>query len=185
MDLPKNTYYSLLESPKWDEFRREIIKKRNYTCEICGKQMQRGLQVHHLRYYAGHKPWEYKDNLVQCLCVDCHRQLHEELAKKGERVPVYDSQGKRIQPSENTCYHCGGDGWLPDKADLLGGICLYCFGTGIRGYHRFTPFEARKYAQRMHNEWLNSMDKQHRSVDSGMPYDTNDLENWILKINDK
>ena len=36
--------------------------------------------------------------------------------------------------SRNTCYKCGGTGYLPEYNHISGGICFACNGAGEEGY---------------------------------------------------
>ena len=63
---------------KWYKRRDEILKRDNYTCLHCGRNKEDGveLQVHHLTYIKGHKPWEYPDYTLLTLCKGCHSRTH-------------------------------------------------------------------------------------------------------------
>ncbi len=63
-------FFELYKHPLWQKRRREIIEKANYKCEDCGVEL--GLQVHHIIYLRGKKPWEYGDELLRCFCDECH-----------------------------------------------------------------------------------------------------------------
>lgn len=184
VELFKDTYYTLLDSRMWKDFRREFLQKRNFTCEKCGKLLKVGLQVHHKRYYAGRKPWEYGDEDLQCLCVDCHRQLHLELIDRGRRIPVYDSdENPYTVPDEQCCRYCGGSGFKEEFLYLLGGICFHCFGTGIRYIHKYSPDEARRYSYRIFNQWLKHHEGETGEVDSSRFESPSDVERWLLSMN--
>lgn len=65
----------------WRQRRRDEIRIRaNYRCEICSRADQ-FLNVHHVHYIGGRKPWEYPDELLVCLCDECHGEWHEEYQK--------------------------------------------------------------------------------------------------------
>lgn len=51
----------------------------DYTCEDCGCKSKM-LEVHHNYYVRDKYLWEYDDDLLMCLCEDCHefRQGREE-----------------------------------------------------------------------------------------------------------
>ena len=67
-------YRKQLKSEKWYAFRNKVFKKRGKRCENCGNTLS--LQVHHLSYKTGHKPWEYDICDVVVLCRDCHAKIH-------------------------------------------------------------------------------------------------------------
>ena len=186
MELSQETYTLLLDTPIWKKFRLGFINARGHVCEKCGKTLQYGLVVHHKVYRVGHKPWEYDYSDLQCLCINCHRILHEELAINGKRIQVLDDNGIRTHiPDELCCIHCGGSGFKEDLRHLLGGLCFWCFGTGIRFAHRYTKLEARRYGYRIYNQWV----AYHESVPFGdapkFEKGPEDVVKWLLSMNDK
>lgn len=68
----------LYKSAHWREFRAEVIRLDEGVCARCHRGKSEGviLQVHHLRYLPGHKPWEYPHDLCETLCQGCHAQEH-------------------------------------------------------------------------------------------------------------
>lgn len=185
MELNQDAYYALLDTKQWNDFRRKFIRDKGYRCEICGKIKKSGLQVHHIRYYAGRKPWDYSDDVLQCLCIDCHRKLHLELHDRGMKIPVLDDSGERIYPKDSECcQHCGGSGFKEDFSYLLGGICFYCFGTGLRFAHRYTPLEARYYSLRIYHQWLRHNELSEEDMENARFSSAEDIEKWLLSMND-
>lgn len=94
---------------KWYKRRDEILKRDNYTCLHCGRNKEDGveLQVHHLTYIKGHKPWEYPDYTLLTLCKGCHSRTH------GLKPPtegwIYDSCEDTEEFGEEQCEYCGTD----------------------------------------------------------------------------
>lgn len=70
-------YREYLKHPLWQRLRIEILERDHFRCKKCGKQIgSTSLEVHHIEYAPGRKPWEYpKDKLVS-LCRNCHELLH-------------------------------------------------------------------------------------------------------------
>ncbi len=73
--------------PRWIVKREEILEDRNHTCEDC-QSTDCTLQVHHGYYELGKMMWEYDNDTLWCLCIECHenwgemkRMLQEEMAK--------------------------------------------------------------------------------------------------------
>ena len=185
MSLNKKTYYALLDTPMWNDFRTRIIRERNNTCELCGKTLDYGLQVHHRCYYTGRKPWEYIPDEVMCLCVDCHQSLHLDLARHGDRIPVQqDEKETGLTWSASLCRHCNGFGIMEEFPYILGGLCIYCFGAGERYIHRFSDFEIKKYAEKIYLDWLEYHQNQDGVVDSYKFTSEKDIEKWLRAIND-
>lgn len=74
-ELSKPTYYELLRLPLWQEKRLRIMDRARFRCENCGTN-ELTLNVHHKLYIKGAKPWEYRDDELQCLCENCHESEH-------------------------------------------------------------------------------------------------------------
>ena len=186
-DILKDAYYAMLTTEHWKAFRQNFIERKNYTCELCGKSKADGavLQLHHKCYRAGKRPWVYPDSDLQCLCIDCHRKVHIELHDQGKRIPVYDSDGTPAYiPSWLTCQHCGGSGFFDDFPYLLGGLCFYCFGTGMRYSHFYSPEEAKEYSFKIYNQWILHREKLQKEYDSPTFSGPEDVEKWLLSMNE-
>lgn len=71
-------YAELLKDGRWQIRKNEIMSRDGFKCKKCGASAHEGvtLNVHHIRYYRGRKPWEYTDNDLVTLCEDCHRKQH-------------------------------------------------------------------------------------------------------------
>ena len=68
------SYSSLLRRKEWKEKRKEIFKLKGKACSKCGATKH--LQVHHLYYQDGKKPWEYPNDALVVLCKKCHEETH-------------------------------------------------------------------------------------------------------------
>jgi hypothetical protein len=64
-------YSSRLRDPRWQRRRLEVLEKALWRCSQCGEE-KKELQVHHLIYRKGNMPWEYADEDLAVLCVECH-----------------------------------------------------------------------------------------------------------------
>ena len=74
--ITKEQYQKYLKDERWLKKREEVFNTKGYVCCKCGSRF--GLQVHHLSYERGKKPWEYPlDNLI-VLCEKCHHEVHED-----------------------------------------------------------------------------------------------------------
>ena len=73
-------YKEQLNSNEWKILSKRIKEKNNWECENC-QCSERQLHVHHIKYIQGRKAWEYNDNLLMCLCDDCHSFMHELVGK--------------------------------------------------------------------------------------------------------
>ncbi len=65
--------------PRWQKRRLERLESAKWECQNCGNA-EETLHVHHLRYLAKHKPWEYEDGDLAVLCAPCHASWHEQKA---------------------------------------------------------------------------------------------------------
>ena len=80
------------------------------------------LQVHHKYYQIDKLPWEYPDETLETLCVECHQEKH-----KNNVIPVYDEDMK-ISIGFNTCDRCFGTGFIYEFRHIQNGICFECRG---------------------------------------------------------
>jgi hypothetical protein len=93
-------------SASWHEFRQEVLRLDGYACTQCGRQRKDGvrLHVHHKRYLAGHKPWEYPHDQCATLCSGCHAGEHGIIPPKfGWAFVGYDDLGDL----SGECEYCG------------------------------------------------------------------------------
>ena len=74
--MGKPTYRELLRDPRWQRKRLEILKRDNFTCRYCDRT-DKTLHVHHESYVWGRAPWDYPDDKLETLCVDCHGAVTE------------------------------------------------------------------------------------------------------------
>lgn len=87
--MSKSKYQKLLEHPKWQQKRLEILKLHGFMCMRC-KDTETMLHVHHTSYLPGLKPWEYHDIFYEVLCKNCHHDDHfSDPEKQKDLVPGY------------------------------------------------------------------------------------------------
>ena len=75
--MNKEEYHQLLKDGRWQRRRLDIMQRDDFKCRDCGTTDN--LNVHHIRYLAGRKPWEYDDCDLITLCGKCHKKWHEEI----------------------------------------------------------------------------------------------------------
>lgn len=73
--MTKEQYSSQLKTPMWQELRKKILKRDNYSCKKCNKS-DCVLHVHHKYYVNNHKAWEYPMSALVTLCEECHTKEH-------------------------------------------------------------------------------------------------------------
>lgn len=71
----RKSYRELLDDPRWQKKRLEVLEKNQFTCRGCGSK-EKKLNVHHRMYKKGRKPWEYELIDLTVLCEDCHEKWH-------------------------------------------------------------------------------------------------------------
>ena len=74
MMLRRWRYRHLLRDKRWVKLRWKIVRMDAYRCVGCGATEH--LQVHHVRYRSGSKPWEYDEDDLVTLCRACHAHAH-------------------------------------------------------------------------------------------------------------
>jgi hypothetical protein len=89
------------------------------------------LQVHHKYYILGYLPWEYKDECLQTVCENCHKEIHLK-----NNIPIYDSSlMNNIITSRTTCQRCNGIGFIPKYNHIENGICFNCRGNKFEEFN--------------------------------------------------
>jgi len=72
--------YKHYRNGKYINWRKEVFKRDDYTCQECGKKSGNGktvkLEPHHIFSYTYFPSLRYERWNGDTLCVDCHRQLH-------------------------------------------------------------------------------------------------------------
>jgi hypothetical protein len=68
-------FFEMMRDPRWQKRRLEIMGRDKFTCQECGST-EKELHVHHQHYNRrGAMPWEYPDDDLKTLCVDCHKEI--------------------------------------------------------------------------------------------------------------
>lgn len=62
---------------KYKEWRREVYKRDNYTCQCCGDNRGHNLRAHHILNYSEHKELRLDLNNGITLCNKCHKKFHD------------------------------------------------------------------------------------------------------------
>ena len=60
----------------YDEWRKDVKEKANYTCDCCGKRGG-NLHSHHLYSYSIYKDLRTDIHNGVCLCEHCHKKFHK------------------------------------------------------------------------------------------------------------
>ena len=67
---------SRLNDEYYEVWRTQVLRKDNYTCQICKRSSGMNLHAHHLDGYAEHKEKRMVVENGVCLCVECHFDFH-------------------------------------------------------------------------------------------------------------
>lgn len=73
------------EHPLWESLSTKIKCRDGYTCQICKKDFRgfpRRLEVHHIFRVKGLHLWDYDDDSLITLCINCHQKADEPAMKK-------------------------------------------------------------------------------------------------------
>ena len=73
-------YAERLKHPLWQRKRLHVLQRADWTCQACGSTSTQ-LHAHHKVYIKGRLPWDYPDNLLECLCDPCHERAHAHLQR--------------------------------------------------------------------------------------------------------
>lgn len=82
-------YKAQLQTKNWKLKRGEVLKRDNYTCQVC--QSTSNLQVHHTHYFKSARAWEYENIWLVTLCGDCHSEEHDTATIPVEKYPIMNS----------------------------------------------------------------------------------------------
>ena len=70
-------------SQKYKDFREEIFKRDNYTCNDCGRKRKPGdrviLNAHHKKSFSDYKELRFEESNVVTLCKECHKLKHKKV----------------------------------------------------------------------------------------------------------
>lgn len=83
--MAKPTYWELLQHPKWQEKRLRMLSLNAFSCSDCGST-EKTLHVHHSYYEKGLAPWEYPDESLHVLCVDCHKKAQDQMVAMQRQI---------------------------------------------------------------------------------------------------
>jgi len=85
MDVKEKNKYR--QSRQWKEFRKRILKDRDYTCEVCKIKKKKGLHIHHFDESAYGRE---KESDVVLLCSVCHRLVEWILSRTKNKIDIDD-----------------------------------------------------------------------------------------------
>lgn len=83
-------YSDQLKHPNWQRRRLQVLQAADFSCARCGER-DKPLHAHHKIYLRGRLPWDYPDELLECLCDPCHAAAHEDKARLDMQVARHPS----------------------------------------------------------------------------------------------
>ena len=90
---------SIWNDTRWMELRAKIFARDDYKCRYCGRANV-PIIGHHLAYVKGKCVWEYPEEMIVTLCIDCHEKHH---AKYGVRkFPTVESALKVLEEEKKS-----------------------------------------------------------------------------------
>ncbi|MBI5913979.1 MAG: hypothetical protein HY842_01265 [Bacteroidetes bacterium] len=109
VDRKSESYGEKLKDSRWQNKRKNILKRAIDRCEDCGDSNH--LEIHHCYYNYGTEPWEYPLDSLRCLCRSCHE-------KRGDIERIFRAHLASLKTNEieslitlidNGCY------WYPKE----------------------------------------------------------------------
>ena len=96
-----------------------------FTEDIRDEDILPDLNIHHKYYIKDNYAWEYEDNALTTLCVDCHQKEHQDNV-----IVVYSKFREKLYET-SVCDKCNGSGYLKEYHYYANGVCFECNGHGI------------------------------------------------------
>ena len=97
---------------EWKVWKLPIYERSGWKCEICGADIHRGGQIHHVLPYGRFPELARDERNMMCLCNDCHREVHNNpyynIRLQEEKALEYNinlkelyNYGKKLDEREN------------------------------------------------------------------------------------
>jgi hypothetical protein len=95
-----NNYIKLLKHPKWQKKRLKILKRDNFTCQLCNDK-NTTLHIHHQKYIPHRKPWQYNNEYLITLCEDCHKLVEIIIKQDPPPFNIFNSKILKINTNSD------------------------------------------------------------------------------------
>lgn len=59
-------------TPEYKDWRKQVFKRDNYTCQCCGDNSGGNLEAHHIENFSSHPELRFDTNNGITLCTNCH-----------------------------------------------------------------------------------------------------------------
>lgn len=98
--------------PQYYQWRKEIFKRDNYTCQCCGAKNKKGnhksiqLHAHHIKNWSDNPDDRFDINNGITLCSECHYSFHSEYGKHNNTQEQLDEfiNNKLNNEDKNICW---------------------------------------------------------------------------------
>jgi 5-methylcytosine-specific restriction endonuclease McrA len=117
-----NSWYDSVLPEHKHNYDRDVLPDILKNSIIWPEQMI--LQVHHEYYILGKLPWDYPDESLITLCIDCHQKVHDD-----SNVPIFSDDTMAVELNYTKCVTCNGSGYRPEYHYHMDGICFDCGGN--------------------------------------------------------
>jgi len=124
-------YWQKLRDPRWQRKRLEVFEAAQFSCERCGDD-QNPLHAHHLAYRKNVDPWDYPDELLVCLCNQCHQRWHDTKSVLDEVIGGLNDEGLSQLAGYALALSVGAGGFPQKGSDGLLGPSS---GAWVKGLH--------------------------------------------------
>lgn len=64
-------------SAEFENWRKAIFERDNYTCQLCGDSKGGNLEAHHIEKFANYPEKRFNINNGMTLCKNCHHLVHK------------------------------------------------------------------------------------------------------------
>lgn len=132
----KSTYWEKLKDPRWQKKRLEILSLHEFACQDCGST-EDTLHVHHPYYEKNKEPWDYDEDVLMCVCENCHQSAHQEENLFNEYVNKVKSGGS----GRNLMFYAGLLAGFSHDGPFDLEVINYEFAEGLGIYFKKTPEE--------------------------------------------
>lgn len=83
-------------TPEYNDWRKAVYERDNYTCQCCGDDKGGNLRAHHYYNYSEHKELRYDVNNGVTLCELCHVSFHNTYGYKNNTKEQFEEYLKTI-----------------------------------------------------------------------------------------
>ena len=103
------------------------IEKKYLNNDVQYSSTRVELHVHHKYYVKDKYPWQYSEDALVTVCLECHENIHD-----NEEIPVYLQIDKEIKLPTLKCAKCSGKGYIKVYKHYMRGVCFSCDGAGYK-----------------------------------------------------